>query len=105
LIVGRAAAAVLAGRPEVLHVRFDGEPGRRAIQAASALNLSLEEAKRRLAETDRARAEYWKVFYRREWTDATLYHLTADSTRISLDGCIELVLLAAADVLHVSARA
>jgi cytidylate kinase len=95
VIVGRAAAVVIGDSATALHVRLDGSPDRRAVQAAEALNITLEESRKRLAETDRARSLYVKHFYSRDWADPRLYHLVIDSTEFSLESSAQLVVAAA----------
>lgn len=97
VIVGRASSIVLRGFADALHVRLDGDSRRRALQAASALGISLDESRQRLVETDRARRLYVRHFYGCEWTDPTLYHIVLDSTVLSLDTCVEIVVKAALD--------
>jgi hypothetical protein len=53
---------VLRDSPRALHVRLDGPPAARAGQAARIEGVDLETAKRRLAETDRAREAYVRYF-------------------------------------------
>jgi len=95
VIVGRAAAIVIGSTESALHVRLDGSPEARAMQAAHALQIPIEESRRRLSETDRARRLYVKHFYKRDWADASLYHLVLDSTALSLDACADVVMTAA----------
>ena len=102
VLVGRAGAVVLADRSDALHVRFDGDASRRVAQAARALEITSSDAGRRLRETDRARSEYWRVFYGRDWRDISCYHLAVDSTTLSIESCVNLVLTAAADLLAVT---
>jgi len=94
VIVGRAGAIALHGFPGALHVRFDGSRESRILQAAAALGLTTDEAAKRLATTDRARSLYVKQFYGRDWADPSLYHMVLDSTELSLDSCVEIVLAA-----------
>lgn len=91
VILGRAAAIVLADLPGVLHVRLEGPPERRAAQGMANEGLSLEEARARLRETDGARRAYVKTFYGKEPGDCSLYHLVVDSTRLSLECCLHVV--------------
>ena len=60
-----------------------------------ALNLTKDEAERKLKQTDRARREYLRHFYRRDWADPSLYHVMLDSTALPLSTCTQLVLEAA----------
>jgi cytidylate kinase len=95
VIVGRAAAVILQDRKDALHVRLDGSTAARVQQAAAALHLTEAEAQRKLQETDRARANYLKLFYQRDWTDPGLYHVMIDSTAISLEACAKIIVVAA----------
>ncbi len=96
VILGRAAAVVLADLPGALHVRLDGPPERRLAQAGALEGVDRETAERHMRETDRAREAYVQQFYGVDARDAALYHLVIDSTTLPLDACVELIALAAA---------
>jgi hypothetical protein len=100
VILGRAAALVLKGRPDTLHVRLDGPVESRCKQATRHEGVDHETAARRQEQADRARRAYIEHFYPRTgaWTDIRHYHLILDSTVISLDGCAELIVRAARDL-------
>jgi cytidylate kinase len=100
VILGRAAAFVLKGRPDTLHVRLDGPVERRCKQAMQHEGLDHETAARRQEQADRARRAYVEHFYPRAgaWADPRHYHLILDSTVVSLDGCTELIVRAARDL-------
>jgi cytidylate kinase len=95
VILGRAAAIVLDGHPSAFHVRLDGPPDRRVAQAIAIDPVDQTTARRRQAETDRARAQYVQRLYDRDPSDPGLYHLVIDSTVLPLDTCVELVAAAA----------
>lgn len=94
VILGRGGAAALHDEPDVLRVRLFGPADRRAAQAARIEGISLEEAARRLAQVDRARAHYVARLYGRDIDDPELYHLHLDSTVIPRECCVELIALA-----------
>lgn len=95
VILGRAAAVVLAGRPLAYHVRLDG-PRKRREQAATRIEgVTPEQAAATLVETDRARTAYVKRLYRADPTDPKLYHLLIDSTVLPLDAVADLIVAAA----------
>ena len=94
VIVGRAAAVVLADRQDALHVRFDGPVAARLARARIIFGLSEKMASQRLLETDRARALYVRTYYKRDWNDPSLYHLIIDGTAFDEDACAEIVLAA-----------
>lgn len=93
--LGRAAAVVLRDSPRALHVRLDGPPAARAEQAARIEGVDLETAKRRMAETDRAREAYVRYFYGVDARDPALYHLVLDSTALAAELCVDLIARAA----------
>ena len=95
VVLGRAAAVVLAGHPSAFHVRLDGSRARRLTRAAERVNGDKEAAARLLDETDKAREGYVRYFYNVDPRDSRFYHLILDSTAIPLDVCADLVVTAA----------
>jgi cytidylate kinase len=100
VILGRAAVFVLKGRLNVLHVHLDGPVEARRRQAMAHDGLDYEAARTRQVRTDRARAAYISHFHPEagDWQDLRHYHLTIDSTAISLDLCVEMITLAAREL-------
>lgn len=82
VVLGRAAAVVLADQPGTLHVRLHGPRDRRLRQAMALRGIDATTAEREMTETDQARAAYVKRFYHRDPDDAGLYHLMCDSTAV-----------------------
>jgi cytidylate kinase len=95
VILGRACAAVLRDRDEVLRVRLDGPAERRIEQAMRVQGIDRETATRRMRQTDRARDAYMRHFYGADPRDCGLFDLVIDSTAIPLDTCVELIVTAA----------
>jgi cytidylate kinase len=95
VILGRAAAIVLAEHPTALHVRLHGPRDRRLARAMRNQGLSSDDANRLLDDSDKARAAYVKHFYRCDPSDARLYHLVIDSTALGDDVTVELIATAA----------
>ncbi|WP_431521563.1 AAA family ATPase [Actinomadura madurae] len=105
VLLGRAAAVVLAGRADALHVRLDGPRERRLARAAAEMPRGRErstptgtpdrEAERMLDDNDRARTAYVKHFYGADPADPRLYHLVIDSTRLPVPATVELIVVAA----------
>lgn len=99
VVLGRAGVFVLAGRADTLHVRLDGPPAARRRQAVRHEVITEEVAASQQRDTDRARSAYVRQFYPRErWEDPANYHLVIDSTVVSLDVCVELIVSAARDL-------
>ncbi len=97
VVLGRGAALILRDEPSALHVRLDGPPQSRIRQAMRALDLTEREAAEALRITDAARAAYMRHFYGADWADPRHYHLVVDSTAISTDCRLELILAAGRD--------
>jgi cytidylate kinase len=93
VILGRGAAVVL-GKDRGFHVRLDGPPGLRVIQGAAIEGISDDEARRNMDAADKARTAYVRRLYRADPDDARHYHLVIDSTAISIDTVIEIILRA-----------
>jgi cytidylate kinase len=96
VILGRAGMVVLADRPNVLCVRLDGPVEARIAQVV-AQGLDEESARKGQREVDRARDAYARVFFNARQDDPKLYHVILDSTALSVDACVAIVLRAAED--------
>jgi len=94
VLLGRAAAIVLASHPTALHVRLDGPKAARLARATARDERPQPEVARLLGETDRARVTYVKHFYNRDPSDARLYHLVLDSTALPIEACVDLIVTA-----------
>jgi cytidylate kinase len=95
VVLGRAAALVLAGRDDALHVRLDGPLETRVAQAVARSGRPEAEVRRALRSNDAARAAYVRNFYRADPADARLYHLVLDTTAIPWSAAAELIVAAA----------
>jgi|tagenome__1003787_1003787.scaffolds.fasta_scaffold20936618_2 cytidylate kinase len=95
VILGRAAALVLADHPTALHVRLDAPAAARVRQAMRVSGLDERDARREQRDADRARDAYVKHFYGADPADPRLYHLVLDSTALGLEACADLVATAA----------
>jgi cytidylate kinase len=95
VVLGRAAALVLAGRDDALHVRLDGPVESRVAQAVARSGRPEAEVRRALRSNDAARAAYVRNFYRADPADARHYHLVLDTTAIPWSAAADLVVAAA----------
>lgn len=94
IILGRGAAVVLRDVPHATHVRLDGPPERRILQAMRLQGVDRAAAESQMRNADLSRETYVRHWYRTDPRDPALYHLLIDSTAISLDTCIDLIALA-----------
>jgi hypothetical protein len=98
VVLGRAGMVALAGRPDVLCVRLDGPVEARIAQVV-ALGIAEDKARQGQREVDSAREAYARVFFNARQDDPRLYHLILDSTVMSVETCVEIIVLAARDRL------
>jgi cytidylate kinase len=95
VVLGRAGALVLQAEPGALHVRLDGPEEARVLQAMRLEEIDEDEARRRQRNSDRARVDYVKHFYRADPRHPRHYHFMLDSTAVALSTCVELIAIAA----------
>lgn len=95
VVLGRAAALVLAGRPDALHVRLDGPVEGRVAGMVRRTGRPETEVRRALRSNDAARAAYVRHFYRADPADARHYHLVLDTTAVPWNAAADLVVAAA----------
>jgi cytidylate kinase len=91
VILGRAGCFVLADEPRAFHVRLDGPVEARARRGAAWEGISLGAARGRLRQTDESRARFTRRLYRRDASDASLYHVVLDTTALPIDACVTLL--------------
>jgi cytidylate kinase len=95
VILGRAAAVVLSGRPLAFHVRLTGPADRRLARAMMIEGATEEQARTRQIDTDKAWSRFVSRLFDRDPADPALYHLVIDSTALTLESCVDLVALGA----------
>jgi cytidylate kinase len=91
VLVGRGAQAILAQRPDALHVYVVASRAWRARLVVQRLGVDPAEADRLLDETDRQRDRYVKEHYGRVRGEPTNYDLVVNAERLTLDGAAALV--------------
>ncbi|HSD30485.1 MAG TPA: cytidylate kinase-like family protein [Gemmatimonadales bacterium] len=91
VLVGRGAQAILAQRPDALHVYVVGSKPWRARFAVERLGIEPAKAAKLVEETDRQRDQYVRTYYGRTREDAANYDLVVNAERLGLDGAAALV--------------
>ena len=89
VIVGRCADYVLKDYDHVLSVFIHGPKDFCMQEAAKKINLTGKELERFITKTDKERADYYKYYTGREWTDARNYDLCLDSSKLGFERCVE----------------
>ncbi|MBW2279313.1 MAG: cytidylate kinase-like family protein [Deltaproteobacteria bacterium] len=91
VLVGRAAAAMLADNPEAIHVLLVGTRDDRIRFTMDRLNLDAAAAAQAVDDVDRNRERYHREYYGREWLDAANYDMTLNTSRLGFRGAAELI--------------
>ena len=91
VLVGRGAQALLARRPNALHVYLVGPNARRIEMAVEHLGVARADVERVLEDTDRDRDRYVRAHYGRSRQDATHYDMVLNTQRLGFRGAGEVV--------------
>ena len=91
VLVGRGAQAVLAQRPDAVHVYVVAPKPWRTRLAVERLGVKEADVARVVDETDRQRDQYVKTYYGRQRQDLTNYDLIVNTARLGIDGAASLV--------------
>ncbi len=91
VLVGRGAQAILAERPDALHVYVVGSKPWRLRLAVERLGVDPAQVEKELEETDRRRDQYTKTHYGRTRADPTNYDLVINAERLGFEGAAAVV--------------
>lgn len=89
VIIGRAADFVLKDYPNVVSVFVHGSEAFNLERAMEQNSMSEDEMKKFIAKTDKYRAQFYKHYTGREWTDARNYDLCLNSSKLGFKKCVE----------------
>ena len=98
VVLGRGSQMILRDLPGALHVLTVAPEELRIERLAAREGISMEEAERRLQESDRAHAPFYRKFWKVEVSDPSLYDITLETSRLSYEAGAELVVAAARSV-------
>lgn len=91
VLVGRAAAAVLASEADAVHVRLVAGVDYRVREAIDRLGFSEADARPHLEEVDHNRQRYHSELYGRDWNDPVNYHMVLNTEAVGAAGAAELI--------------
>jgi cytidylate kinase len=83
VIIGRAGQMILAGWPDVLHIRVIAPQSIRIERVAERYSISTESARAQIEASDRRRRNYIKRFYQVHWDDPNLYDLVINTAHLA----------------------
>ena len=92
VIVGRCADYALADNENCLNIFIHADLDYRIARVSKNLDLTANKAKDAIVKADKQRASYYNYYTSKKWGDSKSYHLTLDSSRIGIEGCVDLIL-------------
>jgi cytidylate kinase len=96
---------VLLSVPWALHVHLGGPRDARIAWRMDLDGIDRETAEARQKAEDRTRMSYVRRVYGVDGEDPRLYHVMLDSTALSVDACVEIIVAASRDRVHHSTAA
>jgi cytidylate kinase len=91
VIIGRGGQAILREHPRCLHVRMTAPIALRVRRIAEREGLSAEKAKERVEESDKARLDYHRKYFKINPADPDLYDVVINTSHISEEDAAELI--------------
>ena len=91
VMVGRAAAAVLAKESDAIHVRVVASREHRIRRAIERLGIPDDDAAAIVDDTDRNRVRYHREYYDRDLNDPLNYHMVLNTELLGVDGAAGVV--------------
>jgi cytidylate kinase len=95
VILGRGGQAILERRRDACHLSLVGDVADRAARIMEWQGVDEREAVARCERADAERAGYLRHFYGRDIRDPLLYHAVINTSRLEVDGAVEVALAAA----------
>ena len=92
VLVGRAAAAVLARERDAIHVWLVASIEYRVREAIRRYGMTESEARAAVTARDTSRARYHLELYDRVWADPVNYHFVLNTELLGTEGAAEMIL-------------
>lgn len=92
VIVGRCADYALSENPDCINIFIHAEIEQRMKTVSKRLNITENKAKDIIQKKDKQRASYYNYYTSKKWGDSTSYHMTLDSGKLGIDGCVDMIL-------------
>lgn len=92
VIVGRCADYALADNEECINIFVHAELKDRIMRVSKRENLTENKAKDLIQKKDKQRASYYNYYTSKKWGDSRGYDLTLNTSKLSIDDCVDLIL-------------
>jgi cytidylate kinase len=92
VILGRCGHYILRDEPNHISVYLHANQEFRINRVMKLYDLQHDEATKMVEKSDKERAAYCKTFTHKEWMNATNYDLSIDTSKVTLEQAVELIL-------------
>lgn len=92
VILGRCADYALASNSNCLNVFVRADMDDRIKRISKRMDLTENKAKDMIHKKDKQRASYYNYYTSKKWGDSRSYDLCLNTSKISVDDCVELIL-------------
>ncbi|MBF0542919.1 MAG: cytidylate kinase-like family protein [Candidatus Riflebacteria bacterium] len=91
IILGRGGQMILKDHPNAFHVRIVARAEDRILRIMDEQKIDEEKAKLFADQRIESGRKFFEDFFDIDWTDSHLYHLVLNTSKISLDNCVNLI--------------
>lgn len=91
VIIGRAADYILRGRTDTLNAFVFADRDECLRRAVDIYGLPEKDAAKTIKKNDRQRAGHYSRYTGRKWGMAENYHISIDSGKLGIEGCVEVL--------------
>ena len=92
VIVGRCADYALANHPDCINIFVRAEMEDRIKLVSKRMDVTENKAKDMILKNDKQRASYYNYYTSKKWGDTSSYDLTINTSKISVDHAVDLIL-------------
>lgn len=92
VIVGRCADYVLRERPNLVRVYLHASVEARKDRIINNYGIEEGNVEKTIAKADKRRSIYYNTYTDQDWGDARNYDLTLDTSKVSIDDIVELII-------------
>ena len=91
MIVGRCADYILKDRTDCVNIFVHGDMDKKIERISKLHNISNEEAKKLIKDTDKKRRINYNYYTDREWGKMQNYTMTLNSSELGYDKCVDII--------------
>lgn len=92
VIVGRCADYALSGIPGMISVFICAEEADKISRIQESQKVSSDKAREVMLKTDKRRSSYYNYYSNKRWGDSRSYDLCINSSKVGLDGAVDMIL-------------